>query len=1391
MGRRQQDFQTIRSEGGLLPMDLLRRILDPKDNLSGTKPEDYGLPKGDRINEAITQSWNRLQRHWTEFRDQAERLTEGTTGTGLTNEKWNLPILRELGFGFLPTVLAPEINGQTYAISRFHGPAAIHLVGCRLSLDKRAAGARGAASQNPHGLVQEFLNRSDEHLWAILSNGMTLRILRDNEALSRQSYLEFDLEAMFEGEIYSDFVLLWLIGHATRFSIKEGERPEGCWLEQWTRIAEEQGTRALESLQGGVEKALQTLGQGFVSHPRNTQLREQLREGSLSLTDLHSQLLRVVYRLIFLFVSEDRQLDGIPVLHPRSNDPNEFKKRERYTKYYSLGRLRDLASGIRGSRHGDLWHQFNLVVGALSGEEAFDSIRGNLNLPILGSFLWDPVSTQHLNTYETSNGQGIELSNSDFLEAIRNLAYIHEGKILRPVDYKNLGSEELGGVYESLLALTPQISGDGTRFTFAEFAGSERKLSGSYYTPDSLVQCLLDSALDPVVEKAIEGKKGQEAEQALLSLAICDPAVGSGHFLVGAAHRMARQLARIRAWDNGESEPSPNSYQTALRDIIGHCLYGVDINPMAAELCRVSLWLEALEPGKPLSFLDYHIQVGNSLLGTTLTLLDKGIPAAAFKPTERDNKKICSLYAKRNIVERKHKGMQGELELQKVSESIGDFNSILSLAQDINQLPDESIKDIQTKSQRLNILKSMDLYQHTSLSADAWCAAFLLRKAEEFPNLITESVYRMIERNQFSGTDWLLNEIKRISHEYQLFHWHISFPEIFAKGGFDCILSNPPWEKINLRDEEFFATSYPDIVSATTKSKRKIMIEELSDSDPTTYNAYIAEQDKHDRISHFLRHSEMYPLTGLSRINLYSTFSELSSDIINSRGQFGLVLPSGIITDNNNKNFYQSLISNERLRSAFDFENREGIFPGVHRQYRFCLLTISGKLLNASSSRYAFYLQSVNDLDDSERFFSLTQKDIGQINPMSKTCPVFRSRYEASIAKIIYSRIIPWCKNDGTSKGKPRTPFNTANDSQYFLPTDKVLGDSPKSIGAGGFEFNNEPACSLYESKLIHAYDHRYATFLDNEKGEQLLDARKTSSECKSDPNCTTFGRHWLAKSFLNQRFPGKWFFVYRDITNATNERTSIAAIIPARPAANSLSIIDGVSAPEACLLLVNMNSFVYDFIARTEVAGLHLSHFIWKQLPYVDEKLIAKIKLPQLLGLDVLGLIIHGSLELSYTEWGLKNFAGECSWFGPPFIWNEERRFKIKCELDALFFHAYLPSDINGHWYLEESENSEKYPDLKKIFPNPRDALIYIMDTFPITRRKDENTFSGNYHTKQFILEIYDAMQEAIHTGVPYTSRLDPPPGPPADPLPEWILGQPRPKNWPVHIHPPKGVTY
>jgi len=414
--------------------------------------------------------------------------------------------------------------------------------------------------------------------------------------------------------------------HQSRF---EAEQPEQCWLEQWLSTSRSQGTRALDALRGGVEAAITALGTGLVSHRANTELKNALRDGSLETAELYREILRIVYQLIFLFAAEDRELVFAPNAAPEA--------KERYRRHYSVSRLRRVAQRKRGDAHTDLWQQLLLTFNLFAtgdGEAA-------LGIPFYGGLF---INANPLIA-------GSQIANLYVLEAIRALTTVTDGKSRRRVDYRNMGAEELGSVYESLLEQHPDVSLELGSFSLGSAAGSERKTTGSYYTPASLITLLLDSALDPVLAERIEvaRKAKRSIEEAILEFKVCDPACGSGHFLIAAAHRIARELAKVRT---GDDEPSPAAQRHALRDVVSHCIYGVDINPMAVELTKVGLWLEAIEPGKPLTFLDHHIKCGNSLLGATPTLIERGIPDAAFDPIEGDDKKVASSYKARNKVAR-------------------------------------------------------------------------------------------------------------------------------------------------------------------------------------------------------------------------------------------------------------------------------------------------------------------------------------------------------------------------------------------------------------------------------------------------------------------------------------------------------------------------------------------------------------------------------------------------------------------------------------------------------------------------------------------------------------------------------------------------------------------
>lgn len=1468
MAKSISSFQTIRTEGALFPPDILQRIASLK--VDGTRAEDYHLPPGFKVKEAITASWTALRAHWTNFQEARESLDEDDTGTAVTNDRWLLPLFKELDYGRLTTEKSPVIDDRSYPIERFYNNTPIHLIGCNLPLDRRTRGARGAATASPHSMMQEFLNRSEHHLWAFISNGRQLRILRDNISLSRQAYVEFDLEAMMEGEVYSDFALMWLLCHQSRV---EAVNQEQCWLESWSGLAREQGTRVLKQLRVGVEKSIEALGQGFISHPRNDQLREKLQSGALTKDEYYRQLLRIVYRLLFLFVAEDREL-----LHPTDADP---KASELYDQYYSTRRLREMAERIRGSKHADLWHSLSLVFHSLGQDDGCPQ----LGLIGLGSFLWRASSTADLNgplpnehsqfhsgSPRSASGRGagdeefsendpVYISNDHLLLSMRALAYVEQDRVLRTVDYRNLGSEELGSVYESLLELHPQMHVEAKTFTLDTAAGNERKTTGSYYTPDSLVQCLLDSALEPVVEQRLKEAKQlsrskitltsggsdavaagegstvspdwlhrvpidkrdaltsgnyiQVAEHAILALTVCDPACGSGHFLISAAHRLARHLARVRT---GESEPSPEDHQHALRDVIGRCIYGVDINPMAVELCKVSLWMEAIEPGKPLSFLDHHIQCGNSLLGTTPKLLADGIPDDAFKPVEGDDPEVCRELKARNHKERtgaKQRAMQQELWERKDGIKLGNMAEVFAL---LSAGDDDTVEAIRKKE--LEYAKAIrgEKYRYSCLLSDLWCAAFVWKKDESDLGRLCPTQYylKQVEKNPHSIPKAMETEVRRLAEQYALFHWHLVFPEVFVlqeevgnawnkrtgwNHGFDVVLGNPPWDQVQFDPREFFATSAPEFLKAPTTNARNKLIKKLASDQPRLYSEFVDSLRQDDSFKHFTHASGRSPLSGYGRLNLAPMFAETALQIQSRTGRVGIIVPTGIATDSYSQGLFNALIDGNSIHSLLDFENSESIFPGVHRSYKFCLLTLVGDALSETDgATFVFFSRNIAESQEKIRRFVLCKNDFEILNPNTKTCPVFRTRHDAELTKYFYGRV-PILVNE--AMGDNGNPWQIQSKLMFYMNKDSHRFHDAQSLCAEGLSLvgnryvgKEATYLPLYEGKMFSIYDHRAADVVINESAQKRAGQQdRLTSEDRSDPTRMAQPRFWVSQEEVSASLNGTtspWLIAVPKVTSPTNQRTFIAAALPRTAVSDSVFLLlsgPGATAPRA-LLLSNFLSFVLDFITRQKVGGVNLNFFIQKQLTILPPEHYETVRLQHV---PISVWLMCRVLELTYTAWDLEAFALDCGFDGPPFRWNEERRFLLRCELDAAYFYLYLGAP--EEWGAGSAE-------LCDMFPTPRDAVEYIMETFPIVKRKDiartevknaagEVVTPGTYITKDTILEIYDEMATAIATGGPYQTRLNPPPGPPTDsngnfiPMAKW-----DPNNWPSHIHPPRSTN-
>ena len=1353
MSNRTNTFTTLRTEGALLPVDLLQRIRDNKD-VPGLTPDSYHHG-GEKLNEAINRSWNALQASWANFKTMRERLPEADTGTTLTRERWLMPVFRELEYGRLQTAAAVQIDGRTYAISHGWEHVPIHLVSYKADLDRRASNTAGASTTNPHSLLQVFLNRSDAHLWGFVSNGLKLRILRDNVSLTRPAYLEFDLEAMMDGEVYSDFVLFWLICHQSR---TEGERPSDCWLEKWMKDAEDKGTRALEDLRQGVEHAINALGVGFLAYPTNAALREKLSSGALDNQDYYRQLLRMVYRLLFLFVAEDRDL----LLKPSSDEA----AREYYNQYYSTQRLRRMAETFKGTRHPDLYEGLRVVMQILSGNaltpDPSPSGRGEnlLGLAPLGSFLFSDAAVTDIITSQ--------ISNTHLLNAIRalSLTYDDKAKVYRSVDYRNLGPEELGSVYESLLELHPQINLAGRTFALATAGGNERKTTGSYYTPTSLINALLDSALDPVLAEA--AKKG---EAAVLALKICDPACGSGHFLIAAANRIAKALAVIRT---GEEEPSPTNVQTAKRDVIAHCIYGVDINPMAVELCKVNLWMEALEPGKPLGFLDHHIQVGNSLLGTTPRLMQDGIPDDAFSPIEGDDKAFVSQMKKVNKKEREDRA-SGQKVMFDLFEPPANYAYLTRAMHALDTVPDATLSDVRRKEADYAALANNPEYIKAGLLADAWCAAFVWEKrpltlnpsptggegleqnANAFPSLpMTDLLYRRMESDLFAkNMESVREQVVKYAQRYQFFHWHVAFPDVFPVeqsgadsanpqtgwyGGFDCILGNPPWERIKIQEKEWFAQRAPAIANAANAAARRRAIAELEQSDPYLLHAFADDKRKAEGESHFVRVSERYPLCGRGDVNTYTLFAETALYLINRDGRSGIIVPTTICTNDTNKYFFKYLFEAQALVSLYSFWQTRKFFLATDDQSEFCLLTLSGRNYPLPAI-FAFALHSVDEIRMDKVTFSLSNEDIKLINPNTKTSPIFGNRHDAEVTKKIY-RLIPVLIQEDPLENPWGVRFSTmfhmsnhsvlfrtveqlesagyALEGNHFMRLDDWAGIIPSDSPITADErATTERYLPLYEAKMIHHYDHRFGTYLGATQANLNVGIlpQPTHAE-KYNPNLLIFPRYWIGMDEVKRQFVGwnhSWVLGFRDIARATDERTAIFSLLPQVAMGNKipLLIFENQLPNQIINLMANTGSIVFDFVVRQKLGGTTMNFFYVKQFPIIPPHTYTPM---------LLDFIVSRVLELTYTAWDMQPFAQDVGYDGEPFIWDEGRRFLMRCELDALYFHLYQIA---------------------------REDVDYILETFPIVKRKDEAAH-GEYRTKRVILEMYDQMAALPVMSVP-----------------------------------------
>ena len=1136
------------------------------------------------------------------------------------------------------------------------------------------------------------------------------------------------------------------------------------------------------------------------------------------LDEVREAALVLLYRLLFLFYAEDRNL--LPV------------RDARYTPY-SVRRIREEvrdkvdAGGTFSSTMSNVWRDIDGVC------QLIDQGDDDIGMPAYNGGLFSWSRSALLNR--------AKVPDKVMAPIIDALSRRTEELIRGWINYRDLSVSHLGGIYERLLeyALVHEVQAEDdskndieiNRITAAP-ASFARKVSGSYYTHDDLVRLILRESVGLLAQErlaAFEAHVGKLAKKqslnpgdwdvldsfdpasGILELKICDPAMGSGHFLVALVDDMADRvleaintathLVNTQPWaahlvETGRPWLSPlvariaairSSIKTTAgthgwavtdaqlddrhivrRMILKKSIFGVDKNAMAVELAKTALWLHTFTVGAPLSFLDHHLKIGDSLHGEELSTVQKGL---------------------QNL---------GSLLLQ------SDFDRLAIAAKSIAQVADLTDVDIgeaqlskklatDAATQIAPIHHVLDFWRAMRWLAPGWPVDKTIKLPKLFkttqekentpnpPNHLLQGLVKLLDPNhnlvtvlgagRLNGGDAdtqaanaLMAQARALAARETFFHWWTSFPTVFGKdsqNGFDAIIGNPPWDRIKLQEVEWFAERDLAIAAQPRAADRKKMIAALQHvnmkqtgtNTPPTINLWAQYQEASERAeanARILSNGKLgcgdFPLLGGGDVNLYSLFVERAQSLVRKNGLVALITPSGIAADKGAAAFFRSISGTGRLGALYDFENRKVFFPDVHASFKFCALVFGGLARRFTETKCAFYLHSIDTLDDAANVLHLTADDFNNVNPNTGAAPIFRHRRDADITLALYARHPVLVKRGGKSESlgkqadvkawpvKYQRMFDMTNDSNLFLKAAELAKQGFKPSSLNHWMQGKDQAVPLYEGKMVQMFDHRAADVVINEANLKRA-AQQEAIEPIEKALATRYpaAQYWVMQSEVSKTWAGQWCIGYKSVTAPSNMRTMIAAIIPQCGVGNSMAMLLPEAGHEASyaaiapLLLANMSSLAFDFALRQKVQGQNLNWFIIEQsvvissarfqapLPAAFAKAMRTAKLmnghhpyP-----TVADFVVPQVLALTYTAHDMAPFAKDLGFVDdkgevlPPFVWNDDERRTRLAALDALFFYLY---GIN------------------------EDDASYILNTFPIVREQDLKAF-GHFKTADDIL--------------------------------------------------------
>jgi hypothetical protein len=745
--------------------------------------------------------------------------------------------------------------------------------------------------------------------------------------------------------------------------------------------------------------------------------------------------------------------------------------------------------------------------------------------------------------------------------------------------------------------------------------------------PSAFESCLLDSALEPVLDAAVQRglraanrKKNAggaaEVARALLAVTVCDPACGSGTLLVAAAGRIARRVAQAR-----EGSQEPGALGRAMREVVGRCVYGVDISGEAVERARDRLRLAADVPGMPPPFLDGHVRQGNALIGASPQLIENGIPDEAFRATDGDDRRHARSLRRANA-----KPSPGQATL--FSEQGGYAHSNEALAKSlakIGRLPGGGVAgggvaDDNRQAAEYQQWRDSPAFRVKRLVADAWCAAFAWVKTPDGPPAIVNQVLLDLREREAEGVlpEQSLAEIGRLRDEHRFFHWDLEFPDVFRvasgetrwRGGFSCVLSAPPREKIDRRgDSTLFrfaigSGAYPECAAG------------------------LAEP-------------------GVSALRADQLFTERVTTILAPEGRAGCAVTQGTAAAPSARHLLGGLLRHGALASLYDFTSQDA---------RICLLTLAGETAKAGAPRFAFRLDGPAALADGGRSFTLTPGETALVNPNTAAVPPLRGSRDAALVTAVYRRV-PAVWDETRAAGNPwkmrlETAFPRAAADAGLLRAEQELLDEGWEPAGSTFTRDGQRMLPFYEPAMVALFDPTAAKprYWIAEHGPVAV---RRKGETAQRPGVT--GR--LAELGWKWEWLCAW-------SASASERAALALFLPRAATADSLPLmLPRVVPPFAAALIAAQSSLVFDYVARQKIDGPAIRAVHWKQLP---------VPTPDMLE-PHLPFIVPRVLELVYTAPDLSPLARDLDDRGEdPFAWDPGRRAALRAELDAFFFRVY-----------------------------------------------------------------------------------------------------------------------